>query len=193
MRLWDPVQGCPFVFSELCCQMEAVSKNVVPPVCGPLLLVPLMVKSDGEVRPSVRNYEKCPLQLLCLHFMFYFLIFEVCFFFYPIPLELSLSSIPANWSNSQHSAGVYVICFQQLPVETSEDCTGDFSRLCLTRIVYSDGNTCWTVQPALRLWQGCKNKKEIRKLSHEEGFKLAHTVPSLVNRIPQLISQWNHY
>lgn len=83
MRLWDPVQGCPFVFSELCCQMEAVSKDVVSPVCGPLLLfffLLLMVKSDGEVRPSVRNYEKCPLQLLCLHFMFYFLIFEVCFF-----------------------------------------------------------------------------------------------------------------
>lgn len=80
MRLWDPVQGCPFVFSELCCQMEAVSKDVVPLVCGPLLLVLLMVKSDGDVRPSVRNYEKCPLQLLCLHFMFYFLIFEVWFF-----------------------------------------------------------------------------------------------------------------
>lgn len=87
MRLWDPVQGCPFVFSELCCQMEAVSKDVVPPVCGPLLLVPLMVKSDGEVRPSVRNYEKCPLQLLCLHFMFYFLIFEVFFFFIPFLLN----------------------------------------------------------------------------------------------------------
>lgn len=76
MRLWDPVQGCPFVFSELCCQMEAVSKDVVPPVCGPLLLffffccwwLNLMVKWDQVLETMKSVHYSCCVCISCFIF-----------------------------------------------------------------------------------------------------------------------------